>query len=370
MKFNKDEFKFSELNSLQPQRDYRQSPVSEIFSAILDDKEVNKYNSEQVDKTHKYIKHLAKQASEGDGRAKVELNAVTTVAIETPLLKRLQILDIMGNVLRVGYNEELRYKVRRLDGQMSGFQASQGDVKFPTSRWETRTLGTQTISGGLAINYREVANGNYDGINLMKEQVITDMMNQIFNMVITDLYNGVQNANIPVRHFVEAQGIAQQAVDDTITAIRRWGRVTMLGDYSVTSQLIPFAGFDLGATFDADNRRLGYSEAVMEEVRKTGLLSMYKGTPIVEIPNAYDETRLNANGDNFETYLPEGLLFFIPNGENNALQIGFRGGLQSASGFNVENGTELTRFDMEVGTLVIPEYVSKIGIVSDSDFTV
>lgn len=356
----------AELNGLKPQHALTEkSPVVEIFSAMVRGMDTNKYG-EKANKAYNYIKKLAEDAQSGDGKAKVELNAITTIAIQAPLLKRLQLFNLMGNVINVGYNEELKYKVFKLEGKMSNIQANQGDVTFPVSSWTTRSMSTKTISGGLAVNYRQLAAGNFDGMGVAQEQVLTDMTNKIFYDVMTSLYSGIKNAS-GVKHFAEAAGISATSVKDTIKKVRRWGNVGIFGDYSVVSQLNDFVGFKADPT---DSKANNLSETVMEEIRRTGLISTYNGTPIVEIPNAYNLTKLNTAGDNYETYLPEGLLFFLVSGELSPLQVGYKGGLQSAQGFDIVSGMEMTRFDIEWGTKLIDEYVPMIGLVSDSNFEV
>ncbi len=355
-----------ELNAIQPEHTYNEkSPVVEIFSAMVNGKDTSKYG-DKVNKAYNFIKKLGADALAGDGRAKVELNTITSIMIQAPLLKRLQLLNFMGNVTTVGFNERLLYKVYKLQGKMSGLQANQGDVTFPTSTWSYQELATQTISGGTSINYRELATGNLDGMGVVQEQVLTDMQNKVFYVIMNALYGGVKNA-AGIKHFAEAAGITKQSVQDTIKKIRRWGNVGIFGDYSVTSQINDMTGFN---TDTAGTLAKQLPIATIEEIMKTGLISSFYGTPVTEIPNSYNLTKLNAAGDNYQVYLPEGLLFFLVAGEMSPLQVGYRGGLQSASGFDVVTGQQLTRFDLEFGSVVIPQYVPMIGIVSDSNYPV
>ena len=39
-------------------------------------------------------------------------------------------------------------------------------------------------------------------------------------------------------------------------------------------------------------------------------------------------------------------------------------------GTDVVSGTEMTRYDMEIGSVIIPEYVHTMGLISDSNFPV
>lgn len=352
---------YPELNSIQSTVNTKTEGV-EIFSAMCAGKDLSRYG-EKVDKVNNYIKAKGQAAVNGDIKAQAELNAIRTEMIEAPLVKRLNILGFMGEQINVGYDEVVKYKVYNLEGKMSNWQAVNGTFPFATATYNTRTMDTQNITGGMLIDHREYLAGNLDAIQTMNEQVITDMMNKVFYKVQTDLYKGVKEADI--HNFIEAAGITKVSVDEVLKRARRFGNITITGDYSVISQMEDFAGFKTSAEGNVQ-----FSEAVMEEIRKTGFLKQYKGTPIVEIPNSYNFTKMNPDGTFFDTYLPEGLLYFLVSGAMSPLKIGRKGGLQSMSGQDINTRSDVMRFDLEMGTALIKEYVPAIGLISDTNFEV
>ncbi|WP_249312006.1 hypothetical protein [Congzhengia minquanensis] len=351
----------AELNSLQKTVNVKSEGV-EIFSAMCAGKDVSKYGN-KVDKVNAYVKTRGVAAKNGDVKAQAELNAIRTEMIEAPLLKRLNILDFMGEKIDVGMNEAVEYKVYNLEGKMSDWQAVNGTFPFATYTYKTRTMDTDNITGGILIDHREFATGNLDAIQTLNEQTVTDMMNKVFYKVQKNLYAGIKGA--PIKNFAEAAGITKTSVDAALKKARRFGNVTMIGDYSVITQIEDFAGFKVDTSGS-----VRFSEAVMEEIRKTGLLKTYKGTPIVEIPNSFNMTKLNDTKDFYETYLPEGLLYFLISGALSPLKIGFKGGLQTMAGQDLNLRADVMRFDLEMGTAVIDEYVPAIGLVSDSNYSV
>lgn len=353
------------LQNVVPARNYNEkSPLIEIFSAMIQGNDTSKYG-DKANRTYEHIKSLANAAKSGNGEAKVELNSITKIQIQAPLLQRLQLFNFMGNVINVAYDEKLVYRVYKLDGKKSGFQASQGDVPFATGSYVERPFNTQTISGGMSINYRELATGNFDNQGILAEQVVTDMTNKVFAKVLADLYNGVKSAT-GIKNFAEAANITATSVDSVLKIARRWGKVGIFGDYDVVSQMNEFAGFK---TDSAGNLAKQLPDSVITEILKTGLISNYKGTTVTEIPNTYNLTKLNTAGDYYDLYLPNGLLFFLVAGEMAILQIGYRGGLTSKSGFNVITGDEITRMDLEMGNAVIPEYIPTMGLIADTNLT-
>lgn len=183
--------------------------------------------------------------------------------------------------------------------------------------------------------------------------------------VIAKLYDALKNAK-GVKHFAENSGVTQTAVDEMLKQMRRYGRVNICGDYSVVSQFNDFAGYK---TFGANTIPFG-ADAVAEEIRKTGLLSFYNGSHIVELPNALDFTRMNADKTSYELYMPQGLLFFIPQGKIAPLQIFRRGGMTTMTGDDIVTRQHLTRFDMEIGAGVAEGMEDQIGLLSDTNFEV
>lgn len=340
----------------------KRSPGVEILSAIVNGKDVSRFDGKHVDAAYNHLKTLGQRAVNGDDRAKMEINQIRTVMIEAPLMQRLRLLDFMGNVTRVGYNEEVRYKVFELQGKMSGSQAGSGSFPFPTAKYRTETLETKEITGGIVTDWREIAAGNTDAMAFAQEQVITDMMNKMFKEIMVELYNSIKGAAI--NNFAEADGIGEEAVKEALKKARRFGDVSILGDYSVITQLEDFTGWSTDSTTKM------FSDAVMEEVRKTGKLSTFRKSPVIEIPNTFEMTKLNSAKDFYETYLPEGLLFFLPQGEANPLQIGLRGGLTSMTGTDINLRAEVQRFDIEFGTKAIKEHIPAAGLISDNNYEV
>lgn len=342
------------------------SPVVEVFSALVQGKSTSHMDGKVVDKSVEHIKDLAGRSLNGDTIAVSELNAIQRFAIEPKLLEAIKIFSFMGNYKSLPYDTVPMMKTYKYESVDSRFQASSGDVPFAAHSFREYPIGTQTISAGYACDYRELQSGNFDGtIAEGMAQVQIDMQNKAVYYVITQLYKGLKNAK-GVKHFAEAQGVAKTSVDDMLKAMRRYGRVNICGDYSVVSQFNDFAGYK---TFGANTIPFG-ADAVADEIRKTGLLSYYNGSHIVELPNALNFTRMNADKTDYELYMPQGLLFFVPQGTVAPLQIFRRGGMTTMTGDDVVTRQHLTRFDMEIGAGIAEGMEHEIGLISDTNFAV
>lgn len=339
------------------------SKIVEVFSALSAGKRPE-VDDKTLDKSVATIKELSSKAIDGDNAARSEINSIIRFSIEPKLLEVVRLFDFMGTYRRIGYNEAPMMKTYGYESIDSRFQASSSDVPFAAVNWREYPIGTQTISAGFAVDYRELQNGNFDGnIREGMNQVQIDMQNKMTYYVMTVLYNALKNAK-GVNHFAEDNGITKTAVDNMLKSMRRYGKVNIAGDYSVVSQFNDFAGFK---QFFADEIRYA-NNIVAEEIRQTGLVSMYNGAFVTELPNAINWTQLNKDGTDYDLYMPQGLLFFLPRGSVSPLQVFLRGGLTTMTGDDIVTRQHLTRFDMEFGAGVAEGMEDQIGLISDTNF--
>ena len=336
------------------------SAVVEIFSAMANGKDLAPYGK-KADVAAKYIMELNAKAASNDPVAISELNEIRRFAMQPVLMKEIKLLGIYGNYKPIGYNESCEIEIPEFANTGAEIQAAGQDVKFPAIRKRRVPIATTTISGGYAVDYRKAALGDMSDENELQEQVRTQIRNKAAKYVVDTVYNAVKNAT-GVKYFFEGAGLTKTGVDGVIAKVRRFGKPTVSGDYALISQFNGFAGYQ-GVTPTVN----GISEAVMNEIHNTGLMGMYNGAVLSEIPNAYDLTTLNKTGDNFDTLLPAGLGFVIPSGTTSPIYTVTRGGLTSFSGNDVSTGQMMTRFDLEVGALVAPGREYEIAVIHDTN---
>ena len=353
-----------ELNSVRRDAEFgdgnikRTSPVVEVFAAIAKGESLNRFGA-KADKAVDYIKKLGERANNGDGAAVSELNAIRRFTIEPLLLEEIKLLSIFGNYTPIGFGDSIEREVYTHAGDKSRMQAPNGDVVFPAIQKTKYPVAPVTVSGGYVVDYRAVSAGNLAKENEGMEQVRRDIRNKAALYIVKVVYNAVKNAT-GVKYWGEASGINQTALDNIVKNVRRFGKTTIIGDYSTVSQINNFAGWTDGTNF-------GIADAAMEEIRKTGLLGMYKGSIVRELENPFNLTEVK-NG-NFVPYLPEGLMLILPAGANSPVQTWNRGGLTSMTGNDPATGHVMTRFDMEIAADVAKGREFQIGLMNDTALT-
>lgn len=356
-----------ELNNLRKDADYfnnkftKSSPVVEVFSAMVNGQELSKFGK-TADKAVAYIKDLGSRAENGDFNAVAELNTLRRFVVEAPVMEEIKLLSVFGSYKPVGYDETIEREVWNYAGEFSREQANGGDVPFAVPTKETYPVGTQTISGGYAVDYRRVALGDMskenEGLNLVK----TDILNKAVLAIVKKVYKAIKDAT-GVKYTAEMAGLTKSGVDEVLTKVRRNGRPTVIGDYALLAQFTPWAGYV--GTINS-NTITGISEKAMNEIAANGLLAQYNGALLAELPNPYNEFALNSDGTNFKTLLPAGLGFVIPTGVQSPIATWTRGGLTSFTGNDVKTGKVCTRFDLEVACDVAKGQEHKIGTIYDS----
>lgn len=358
-----------ELNSARKINDAaniaKNTGIVEVFSRLVNGKEMSGLDNKLVGQSVEHIKELAGRAVNNDYAAISELNTIRKYTLEPELMDEIQLLGIFGSYENVGYNDSIEREVTDIDGELSRTQAANGDVPLGFLRSKKYAVNTTTVSAGYQIDYRKLQNGDLRTENILKENIKRDIMNKASRYALVTVYNSIKNAT-GVKNFSEAQGITKTAVDNALKFARRFGVPSIIGDYSVASQINNFAPYT--TTLTGFTTYMNISQDAMEEIRKTGLVSYYGGSMVYAIQNAFDTTRLNAAGTGFDTIAPEGLLFIVPTGVDSPIKMWTRGGLTTFTGNDVTTARELTRFDLEVAVDVAKGREHEIGLIRDTNF--
>lgn len=338
----------------------KESPVVEVFSAMVKGQDLSRFGA-KADSAVTYIKELGERASQGDFAAVAEMNQIRRFIIEPIVMEEARLLEVFGAYQHVGMDEKIEREVYDYVGGGARFQALGGDVPVATLERKVYPVASETISGGFMVDYRKVAAGNLEDENYAMQQVRTQIMNGAAAYVTKKMYDAVKNAT-GVKYFAESAGLTKAAVDDVVAKVRRMGPTSLVGSYAAVSQLNQFAGWTDGTHF-------GISDEAMNEIMRNGLLGMYNGSRVREVPTYVDYHKLNAAGTDFKPVLPEGMLFVLPAGRRSPVATWTRGGLTSFTGNDVASGKIMTRFDLEVAVDVAKGHEHEIGLLGDTNLS-
>ncbi len=340
------------------------SRVVEVFSAMSKGQDLSHFNKTVADSSVKYIQETAARAAMGDIIALSELNEIRKFVIQPELLKEIQLISVFGTYKALKYYESPEVEITEYVPRGVKEQALGEDVGFGTMRKKKETVATTSFSGGHAVDYRKMQFGDMSDENALQEEIRKQIRNKFAKHIVDTVYNAVINAS-GVTYTFEGAGLTKTGVDEVLNKVRRFGKPTIAGSYALLSQFNGFAGY--AGTTPVIN---GISEAVMNQIQQTGLIGMYNGAVLQEIPNPYDLTSVVTGKDeklNFATMLPDGLGFVIPTGTASPVYNITRGGLTSFTGNDVTTGEVITRYDLEGGTLVAPGQEYKLALIHDTN---
>lgn len=335
--------------------------VAEINMALLTGQDTSKYGKE-VDSVVSFMSKLGARASQGDEIAKAELNAIVKIGVEPLLVKQMDVYKHFGNYKAVGIDDTPTVHTYQYEGIEASTQAKGSDVKFGDVREVAYSIPTVTISAGMRYNYRDFESKNFTGTNAQQvEQIQTEMHNKGVAYVIDTIVNAIKSNKTGVRFFDEYSGtVTQTAIDDMVSKIRRLGKVSILGDYNNIATISGFNGWQMPNATALPF----YTNSQVEEIATQGYNGDYKGSSLQVLPNQYNLTKPLADKTGFETYLNPDHIFFVPQGIKSPVNIIRRGGLTSLTGADVDTGSIVTRFDMELGADVTKGREFEIGLLS------
>lgn len=335
----------------------------EICSALFAGNDASKYGA-QKDAVVKKLAALGEAASMGDMKAKAEINTIVKFMIEPKLLEAMKVFDFLGNYHELQYHEQPKVKTYNYEGIDARLQAANSDVSFAGRNWMEYPVATRTISSGMAIDYRELASGNFDGtIAEEAAQVQIDMNNKAVAYVLAVLRNSLANNTKYVKNYGTYTGNAptQMQVDTMISKIRKiGGNPAIIGTYDILAAISDWNGYKtVGETVVPF-----YTPAQVDEIAKNGINGFYKKASLVELVNPYNYTKPLADKSGFETYYNDDEIYFTASGHKSPLHIFRRGGITTMQGTDVETGTVKTRFDMEIGADVAKGREFEIGMMA------
>lgn len=174
-------------------------------------------------------------------------------------------------------------------------------------------LNTHAIGGGIRIDWERYLDGREDWSELL--QIIMDGLEvEVYKEIAYELIASYSAAGRPANTKVSGAGFSATNMRALVNTIRTYGAGAVI---FATAQFINAMG---DAVVYSTGQTPSVSLTDIEEVRRTGRISMFYGAPIVEIPNAFeDETNATYQIDNEWAYV-------LPTGGDKIVKVAFEGG--------------------------------------------
>ena len=194
--------------------------------------------------------------------------------------------DVMGafaTVKTYGRNEEVIYKVKNVGkrrallsivpGARAGiYKARRLDNKYLSIR-------TRVITAGVFVNLEDILLGK-SSLGELMDNILDGIQYQIFQDVVAALRT--IKAEAPAANVGASDNFDATEVDKLIRIVSAYGRPVIICFHSMAVKFNNMASAGMTPNVAAKD---------LDEIRAQGYVSVYKGTPVVEIPNyLLDET--------------------------------------------------------------------------------
>jgi hypothetical protein len=162
------------------------------------------------------------------------------------------------------------------------------------------TLPTWTETVGVFVTLEEILLGKY---------TMTELMNNILDGFVERLYVQVINAlraaegNVPAANKASASGFVAAEMDKVIRTVSAYGTPMIMGFHTAVDKILTVAG-------TISNLQPNISTQDLDEIRGRGYVSIYKGVPVVKLPNYIVNEKTNA-----EYLINENMIFVLPANE-------------------------------------------------------
>ena len=170
---------------------------------------------------------------------------------------------------------------------------------------ESFEVRTSALGGAAQIGFEEFLDGRVDFGEVTK--IIMDGMDElIYKEVAAALKSSINQ--LPPANRVAAAGFDESAMDRLITIAAAYGTPTIYCTYEFAVKMIP-------------NEAWRYTEAMKDELWKTGRLATYKGTKVIILEQGFEDE------SNTRKVIDPGYAWVIPTGaDGKPVKIAFEGG--------------------------------------------
>ena len=202
---------------------------------------------------------------------------------------------------------------------------------------------TETV--GVFVTLEEILLGKY---------TLVDLLNNILDGFIERMYvqvvEALQAAVVPAANMGSAAGIDNDQLDGVIRVVAAYGAPVIMGFHNVIAK-INNSQIITGSYPNVPNSDL-------DELKTNGFVGLYKGTPVIKLPNYIVDETTNA-----EWLLDESKLFILPAGEK-PVKVALKGDLHIQEVPHPTGSVEWNAHKMiGVGLLL----TNNIGIYTDTD---
>lgn len=261
-------------------------------------------------------------------------------------------LNHVADVKRVGYGEKAAFRTK-LEGVTAFIQAKGATPARSKIAHKQVTLDTVAVSARPVINMYELKTGRVQMADLIRDASYEMHTKQI--QYIQQVLNAAASSwTSPF--YGTGSGIVKTVLNPQIQHWMRTGAVTLLGDIAIVSKLAEQTGFT------AATGTQQYSQSIIDEVIKTGVIGMYYGAKVVNLVNPY-------LSDDVTPVIDTNRLYILPTSASvdmRPLKVLYEGDVQSVESTNIDDLAYEIRLDQFFGAGIVTGKTPAMSVYEDS----
>lgn len=209
-----------------------------------------------------------------------------------------------------------------IDGVYETFRLDVGEFEVPTF----------AIGEGIAIDFSRMVQG-LDSLEDLINIVTEDMTDGIYGEIQKALQSAIDETNplLPATNHVISDTFDADAMFSLITIAKAYGQGAVI---FAPPEFIASMGPDL-IVASGQNYQPIVPQADIDSIHKTGYISMFRGTPLVEIPQTF------VDSSNTETWIDPQTAYVLPTGGEKIVKVVLEGDTQIYDNVNRDRSIEI-----------------------------
>lgn len=251
--------------------------------------------------------------------------------------KAIDVLGQFAEIQTVGQGQRAMFKRGRLGRNRAKKFITQVGLSgvYETFRLDTDTFEVRAhaIGGAARLDFERFLDGA-ENINELMEIIYEGLEEAVYLEVQRALKAAIASARMPARNKAITSTFQANIMQRIIGTVKAYGTDAVI---FATSEFIEAMGPDafvigLGAT---NTPNIAVYPGDIEDIHNTGRIRIFRGTPIVEIPQSFVDER------NEEVYIDPAFAYVLPTGGDKVVKVVFEGATQVWDYVNTDQSIEI-----------------------------
>lgn len=259
---------------------------------------------------------------------------ITSVADEI-LPKRVDgLLGLFAETrfLKQGVTEEFQVRLGRNRAKKYFITAAGLSGVYETFRLDRKSyrVNVQAHGGATIVDFERLLDGS-ESIAEVMDVLVEGMVDIVVNLVHQALAAAVDHTSAPANNRVVSTVFEADKMARLVNVVKAYGGGAAI---FATPEFIAEMGADAIVPGTANLPGV-YSPDDIDAIHKTGLIKIFRGTPVIALPQTFVDTQ------NVETWLDPSIAYVLPTGGNKVVKIVVEGQTQMYDFTNRDNSWEL-----------------------------